>query len=73
MKLLIIAENFELEIRPTTRASTDAVKNFIQSLMDGDRRGPGRPKKGSNAEVATDLQAHGPTSLDEDMVHESNS
>jgi hypothetical protein len=52
VKVVIITSSFELEVRPTSKVSLDAVKAFVQALTQdpaGDKRGPGRPKK--NGEV----------------------
>jgi hypothetical protein len=56
MKVVIITEAFEVEVRPTTKATIDMAKVFVQSIlnMDGDRRSPGRPRKASNSGTAPD-------------------
>jgi hypothetical protein len=48
VKLTIEIDGFVLEIKPTSKHSLEVVKGFLQSIVDtnGDKRGPGRPKKG---------------------------
>jgi hypothetical protein len=68
VKVVVITEAFEVEVRPTTKASLDTVRTFVQSLTDlnGERRGPGRPRKNGQHEPSSQSPTAGGPALSDD-------